>query len=65
MKRLFGYETQAIEIEGVDALAAHRRALSVLRLSSTFSRGAVSASFPVSVLAIKDLLGSETWAGLA
>ncbi|MFT4658245.1 MAG: MFS family permease [Candidatus Aldehydirespiratoraceae bacterium] len=65
MKRLFGYETQAIEIEGVDALAAHRRALSVLRLSSTFSRGAVSASFPVSVLAIKGLLGSETWAGLA
>lgn len=65
MKNPFGYETEAIEIEGVDTLAAHKRALSVLRLSSTFSRGAVSASFPVAVLAIKDMLGSETWAGLS
>jgi len=65
MTRLFGYQTEAIEIDGVDTLAAHKRALSVLRLSSTFSRGAVSASFPVAVLAIKDLLGSETWAGLS
>ena len=62
---MFGYQTEAIEIEGVDTLAAHKRALSVLRLSSTLSRGAVSASFPVAVLAIKDLLGSETWAGLS
>ncbi len=65
MKRLIGYQTDAIEIEGVDTLSAHRRALSVLRLSSTLSRGAVSASFPVAVLGIKDLLGSETWAGLS
>lgn len=65
MTKLFGYETQAIEIEGVDTLAVQRRTLRVLRLSSTFSRGAVSASFPVAVLAIKDLLGSETWAGLS
>lgn len=65
MTRVFGYQTEAIEIDGVDTLAAHKRALNVLRLSSTLSRGAVSASFPVAVLAIKDLLGSETWAGLS
>lgn len=65
MTKLFGYETQAIEVDGVDTLAVQRRTLRILRLSSTFSRGAVSASFPVAVLAIKDLLGSETWAGLA
>ncbi len=65
MKRILGYQTEAIEIEGVDTLAVHRRTLHVLRLSSTFSRGAFSAAFPVSVLAIKDLLGSETWAGLS
>jgi MFS family permease len=59
------YATEAIEIDGVDTLAVQRRTLRVLRLSSTFSRGAVSASFPVAVLAIKDLLGSETWAGLS
>ena len=62
---MFGYQTEAIKIDGVDTLAAHKRALSVLRLSSTLSRGAVSASFPVAVLAVKDLLGSETWAGLS
>jgi len=61
----FGYETEAIPIDGVDSLAIQKRTLRVLRLSSTFSRGAVSASFPVAVLAIKDLLGSETWAGLS
>lgn len=60
-----GYQTEAIPIEGVDTLAIQKRTLAVLRLSSTFSRGAVSASFPVAVLAIKDLLGSETWAGLS
>lgn len=42
-----------------------RRTLQVLWASSTFSRGAVSTIFAVSVLAIKDLLGSETWAGLS
>jgi len=61
----FGYQTEAIPIDGVDTLAVQKRTLAVLRLSSTFSRGAVSASFPVAVLAIKDLLGSETWAGLS
>ncbi len=65
MRRRFGYRTEAIEIDGVDTLAAHQRTLRVLRISSTFSRGAVSASFPVAVLAIKDVLGSETWAGLS
>jgi MFS family permease len=65
VRRIFGYQTEAIEIDGVDTLAAHKRALSVLRLSSTLSRGAVSASFPVAVLGIKDLLGSDTWVGLS
>lgn len=60
------YEPETIEIEGVDTLAVQKKTLNVLRFSSTFSRGAVSASFPVAVLAIKDLLGgSETWAGLS
>ena len=60
------YEPEAIEIEGVDTLAVQKRTLWVLRLSSTFSRGAVSASFPVAVLGIQDLLGGEkTWAGLS
>ena len=58
-------EPEAIAIDGVDTVAVQKRTLAVLRLSSTFSRGAVSASFPVAVLAIKDLLGSETWAGLS
>ena len=61
----FGYETEAIPIEGVDSVAIQKRTLWVLRLSSTFSRGAVSVSFPFAVLAIKDLLGSTTWAGLS
>lgn len=49
----------------VDRAAVHRRTLHVLWASAIFSRGAISAMFPVSVLAIKDLLGSETWAGLS
>ena len=57
--------TDTIEIEGVDTAAIQKRTMVVLRTSSTFSRGAVSASFPVAVLAINDLLGSETWAGLS
>ena len=66
MNLRLGYKTQAIPIDGVDTLAVQNRTLSVLRLSSTFSRGAVSASFPVAVLAIEDLLGNEArWAGLS
>ena len=65
MTRLLGYQPETIEVEGVDTLAIQKRTLAILRLSSTFSRGAISASFPVAVLAIKDLLGSETWAGLS
>ncbi len=42
-----------------------RRTLRTLWVSSVLSRGAVSSIFPVSVLAIKDLLGSETFAGLS
>ncbi len=49
----------------VDSQSVHRRALVSLWISAVFSRGAVSAIFPVSVLAIEDMLGSETWAGLA
>ncbi|NNC81224.1 MAG: MFS transporter [Acidimicrobiales bacterium] len=41
-----------------------RRTLRVLWASSILSRGAFSAMFPVSVLAIKDILDNETWAGL-
>ena len=48
-----------------DTAGVHRRTLRVLWVSAVFSRGAVSAIFPVSVLAIKDLLGSETFAGLS
>ncbi|MGI9606783.1 MAG: MFS transporter [Acidimicrobiales bacterium] len=33
--------------------------------SAVLSRGAISAMFPVSVLAIKEILGSSTWAGLS
>jgi MFS family permease len=47
-----------------DVEAVQRRTLRVLWVSAVLSRGAASTMFPVSVLAIKDLLGSETWAGL-
>lgn len=50
---------------GVDRARVHRRTLHVLWASAVLSRGAISAMFPVSVLAIKDLLGTETWAGLS
>ena len=49
----------------VDRHAVHRRTLHTLWISAVLSRGAVSAMFPVSVLAIKDLLGADTWAGLS
>lgn len=48
-----------------DRVAVQKRTLTVLWFSAIFSRGATSALFPVSVLAIKDMLGSDTWAGLA
>lgn len=41
------------------------RTLRVLWASSMFSRGAVSMIFAVAVLAIKDLLGADTWAGMS
>lgn len=41
------------------------RTLRVLWVSSVFSRGAVSMVFAVAVLALKDLLGADTWAGLS
>ena len=49
----------------IDRARVQRRTLGVLWSTAVLSRGAVSAMFPVSVLAIKDLLGSETWAGLS
>jgi MFS family permease len=49
----------------VDRDAVQRRTLFVLWGAAILTRGAASSLFPVSVLAIKDLLGSETWAGLA
>ncbi len=51
--------------ETVDKTAVQQRTLRVLWGSAVFSRGAVSSIFPVAVLAIKDLLGSETLAGLS
>jgi MFS family permease len=45
--------------------AVQKRTLRVLWGASLLSRGAVSSMFPVSVLAIKELLGSDTWAGLS
>ena len=42
-----------------------KRTLGVLWSSAVLSRGAISATFPVSILAIKNILGSETWAGLS
>jgi MFS family permease len=52
------------ELTDFDVEAVQRRTLRVLWASAVLSRGAASTMFPVSVLAIKDLLGSETWAGL-
>lgn len=43
----------------------HQRTLRVLWASAVLSRGAFSSMFPVSVLAIKEILGSSTWAGLS
>jgi len=49
-----------------DREAVHRRTLRVLWAGSILSRGAFSAMFPVSVLAIKDILGGDaTLAGLS
>ncbi len=53
------------QLVGVDRDAVQRRTLRVLWVSAVLSRGSVSIMFPVSVLAIKDMLGSDTWAGLA
>jgi len=57
-------EQRTIEIEGVDTEAIQKHTLRVLRASTIFSRGAVSAMFPVASLAIKDLLGEDSpWLG--
>lgn len=48
-----------------DRAAVQHRTLRVLWASSMFSRGAVSMIFAVAVLAIKELLGNERWAGLS
>lgn len=52
-------------VQDIDREAVQQRTLGTLWVSAVFSRGAVSSMFPVSVLAIKDMLGSDTWAGLA
>lgn len=49
----------------LDIAGIQQRTLRSLWASSVFSRGAVSSIFPVGVLAIKELLGSDTWAGLS
>ena len=53
------------ELSEVDRAAIQRRTLIVLWMTAVVSRGATSMVFPVSVSAIKDILGSETWAGLS
>lgn len=53
------------EVTTHDRAEVQKRTLRVLWFSAIFSRGAASAMFPVSVLAIKDMLGADTWAGLA
>lgn len=54
-----------IDLEPDQHHAVQQRTLRVLWFSAVLSRGAVSAMFPVSVLAISDLLGSSTFAGLS
>lgn len=49
----------------IDRFRVQRRTLRVLWVSAVFGRGAVSSMFPVSVLAISDLLGSNRYAGLS
>lgn len=49
----------------MNTAAVHQRTLRVLWAASIFGRGAVSAIFAVAVLALTDLLGSETWAGMS
>lgn len=41
------------------------RTLAALGMSAVFSRGATSAIFAVAVLAIKEMLGNDSWAGLS
>jgi len=48
-----------------DRDAVQKRTLRVLWGTAILSRGAISTMFPVSVLAIKEILGSSTWAGLS
>ncbi len=48
-----------------DRDAVQRRTLRVLWAGAIFSRGAFSSMFPVSVLAINEILGSSRWAGLS
>jgi len=54
-----------IEVEGVDVDAVQKRTLRVLWVASMLSRGAVSSTFPVAVLAIEELLGGKRWVGLS
>lgn len=48
-----------------DRQSIQRRTLGVLGLSTIATRGALSAVFTVSSLAIKEIMGSSTWAGLS
>ena len=54
-----------IDLTTDERALVQRRTLRVLWFSAVLSRGAVSSMFPVSVLAISDLLGSSTFAGLS
>jgi len=48
-----------------DRQSVQRRTLAVLGLSTIATRGALSAVFTVSSLAIKEIMGTSTWAGLS
>ena len=56
---------EVTSVTAADRGAVQRRTLRVLWFSAVLSRGAVSSMFPVSVLAISEMLGSSRFAGLS
>lgn len=54
-----------LTVDPVSRELVQRRTLRVLWFSAVLGRGAVSSMFPVSVLALSDLLGSDRYAGLS
>ena len=58
-------EAVGLTVDPVSRASVQRRTLRVLWFSAVLGRGAVSSMFPVSVLAISELLGSSRFAGLS